>query len=139
MVKQLIKISFGIISAFILLTLAVIPHHHHEALACFIIERCELDDNINDEHTEHNNTANDYDEQSCVAESKFINSRSNNELDLTNNNNYLFSFYYLATDYSIFSTDLSIQKPEYGEYIQLYKYADVTQSNGLRAPPHYFS
>lgn len=31
----------------------VVLHHHHFDRICFVEERCEMDGNVNDEHTEH--------------------------------------------------------------------------------------
>lgn len=34
-------------------------HHHHMGRICMVVERCQQDGNLNDEHTEHHENEND--------------------------------------------------------------------------------
>lgn len=36
-----------------IIVFSVIPHHHHNDVVCFIMELCEHDNSLNDEHTAH--------------------------------------------------------------------------------------
>ena len=51
--RRLANIIVWTIGVMAMLIAPMIPHHHHGEVVCMIMERCELDDAINDEHTEH--------------------------------------------------------------------------------------
>lgn len=45
--------------------MAVIPHHHHGDLSCFVMEMCQQDKQPNDSHTSHHQEGND---QGCAVQ-----------------------------------------------------------------------
>jgi hypothetical protein len=71
-VKQKISISFIAVSVIFLLALIILPHHHHEGLACIVMEVCEQDNKVNDEHTHHSDTPDEEHNETCIAETEYI-------------------------------------------------------------------
>lgn len=147
-VKQKISISLITLSTMILLILAVIPHHHHEGMACVVMELCKHDNTINDEHTNHCDTSSNKHTQSCVAEAEFTPPQFYNGIksklslgDNQNNDNpflYYLPVLFLVSDL-IINAEHSLSKSEYGEHLTFYKSAEVSRFHGLRAPPRMFS
>ena len=146
LVKRIISISFVALSSLVLLILAIVPHHHHEGLVCIVMEICEQDNQVNDEHTDHRELPNDSDhEQSCIAESKYTSPKTTNETkckvsscqnhDLT----HLFPIFFLAADFLIYDSGESTSDFEYGEFISFYKSAVANQFQFLLAPPSIIS
>ncbi len=132
--KKFISIAFISLSSLVLLALAIVPHHHHKGLACMIMEICDEDNNINDEHTSHNNIPFDSNQsETCVADSEYTTPQSNreNQCKVTS-----------CTDNLVFDADAigsfadAIGSfADYGEYIVFYTSAEANHFNGLRAPP----
>lgn len=141
--KRIISITSIAISVFVLLMFAILPHHHHEGAACIMMEFCEWDNTVNDEHTHHSEVPNEGHNESCIFESKYIVSNFNNEIkckassckDYNHNHIQLFSVYFLAEDLLNFDTGNFCLSTEYGESISFYKLAEANQFHGLRAPP----
>lgn len=141
--KRKISILSIAVSVLVLLVFAILPHHHHEEMACLIMEFCEQDDAVNDEHTHHNEAPEEGHNGSCISESEYIVSNFNDETKCKvssckgyNHNHILFfPVYFLVADLLNFDIGKSCPKTEYGEYISFYKSAEATQFHGLRAPP----
>lgn len=138
--KHLISISFITVSVFTLLIFIIVPHHHHTGSACFVMELCEQDNTINDEHTHHHN---DDAKESCIVESEFVISHFNDETkykvssgkDYNFNHIYPFPVYFFVADFLNFGIDGSLNEINYDECTSIYKSAEVNQFHGLRAPP----
>ena len=145
--KQKISISFIAVSVIFLLALIILPHHHHEGLACIVMEVCEQDNKVNDEHTHHSDTPDEEHNETCIAETEYIvplfKGESKCKISSCKNYNhnhiYLFPVYFLVADLLNFDTGNFFFKTEYGEHISFYKSAEAVQFNGLRAPPFMLS
>jgi hypothetical protein len=136
------SISFIALATLMLLVLDIVPHHHHEGIACMIMEFCESDDAINDEHIHHHDNGAIPHGTLCVAESDFIVPQTQHDLKckasscMHHNHNSLFPVLFAAFDY--LSDDISAKVSaqwEYGEHICFYTFADASSIYGLRAPP----
>ncbi len=142
--KRNCSISVIALSILLFLLFATIPHHHHGRIACVIIELCEEDNTINDEHTHHSETDSKKNhDESCIAESEFTIPSSIDEikskLSPNHNNTTLFPVLFLAGDLINHVLAESGIKSDYEEHILTYKSIDASQSHGLRAPPFSFS
>ncbi|MCL3850969.1 MULTISPECIES: DUF6769 family protein [Bacteroidales] len=142
--KNKCSISAIVLSTILFLVFAVIPHHHHGGKACIVIELCELDNAINDEHTHHSDTDSEQNhDETCIAKSKFIIPTSVDETKLkvsdNQNDTVLFPIFFLVGNLFNYSLDSSFIESDYGEYILSYKSAAANQFHGLRAPPFTFS
>lgn len=51
--KRAIRTLLVCLSMILLLTVPVLPHHHHRDAECAVVERCVHDDAYNDRHTNH--------------------------------------------------------------------------------------
>lgn len=143
LVKKFIFISFISLSNLLLLIMTVVPHHHHEGLACMIIEICDEDNIINDEHTSHNTIPFDSQQkETCVADAEYTVPQSHEEnqckvSSCTDNHIiHLFPLYYLAADNFAFGNIASGSGTDYGKYIVFYTSAEANHFNGLRGPPY---
>jgi hypothetical protein len=137
-VKQKISISLIAVPVIFLLTLMILPHHHHNGQACLGMEVCAPDRQVNDEHTHHTDTPDEGHGGTCIAETVFTAPSSNKTSFLKTDYlhpNCSFPVYFLVADVLNFETGNSFFKPAYGEHISFYKSAAVAQCNGLRAPP----
>ena len=78
--KKIISIAFIALSSLLLLIMTVVPHHHHKGLACMIIEICDEDNNVNDEHTSHSTIPFESQQgETCVADAEYTAPQSNKE------------------------------------------------------------
>lgn len=123
------------------MALAIIPHHHHRGIACFIIELCEQDSAINDEHTHHEETPEqNVHDHLCIAELEVIAPASDHETIiklLTRIDNLNLSlFLYLPRHLLSLLTETTASDTDYGEYILNYQSTSISRYNGLRAPPY---
>jgi len=142
--KRKCSISAIAVSTVLFLILAVIPHHHHRGVACVVIEQCEQDNAVNDEHTHHNDTDDGESHNGiCIVESEFITPSSLDEtkskvFENLNDNTSLFLILFLAGD--LFNSHLAnlFIESDYGEYILNYTSVEASQSHSLRAPPAIF-
>ena len=126
----------------ILLILMTVPHHHHDdGTACIIIEVCEHDNAINDEHTHHGEASDKGHNSKCPVEAEFVIPHpydDENKYKISSNkeyNSHLFSAYFLVSSFIDFDSEYRFLKIEYEEHFFLYKSAEANQYNGLRAPP----
>jgi len=124
-----------------LVAVSAIPHHHHDGMFCMIMEHCEKDGNINDEHTHHHDD-HQVPDHSCIAKMYYLVTRTNNHVKCNNafcnsltHNHIFFSLLYLVPDCLRLNLDPSKIKPDNSEHIIYYKPAIASQSHGLRAPP----
>lgn len=56
--KKLYLFSLLVATMSVLLS-TVVMHHHHMGRICMVVERCQQDGNLNDEHTEHHENETD--------------------------------------------------------------------------------
>jgi hypothetical protein len=128
-----------------MLALTILPHHHHDGRICIVMDVCEQDHAINDEHTHHNDIPDEEHPDTCIAETEYIAPPFKDEAKCkifsckNYNHIYLFPIYFLVADLLNFDTGNSFFKIEYGEHISFDKSAEATRLNGLRAPPFMLS
>ena len=142
MLKRNISILFIAAAYMMLMAEYSIPHHHHGGMFCMVMERCEEDGNINDEHTGHHEGHHERD-NSCVAETDYIipksychagcNSVCCNEFD----GGYSFVSPYIVADDLVLYTDFFNINPDYGEHVFCTKGLCICQACGMRAPPFF--
>lgn len=129
-----------ILSVLVLLIAPYIPHHHHEGVACVVVERCEQDNAYNDEHTGHQESPNQSSEKSyCVEDATYLTAKSDRNSVISSSEAFnpalLFSIL-LSQFNAVFNSDTDVKTQlMYGEYIITYSSAEIASSNGLRAPP----
>lgn len=51
---------------------SVVPHHHHQTIACFVKEVCVEDGCCNDRHTAHSDADPEENESHCVAHEEYF-------------------------------------------------------------------
>jgi hypothetical protein len=127
--KKVIRISFMALATFMLVMLAVVPHHHHQGLWCNIVEQCALDHDDNDRHTHHHD-----DNTSCVEHLNYVVSKHS----VAQNNIELQQAQFIAIAAIIaqcLAPDDSKEpacdyRPE-----SLFTGIDVSNRHALRAPP----
>lgn len=51
--KRAVRTLLICLSMILLLTVPVLPHHHHQGAECAVVERCAHDNAYNDKHTDH--------------------------------------------------------------------------------------
>lgn len=127
-----------VISVLMLLIAPFIPHHHHEGVACVVVERCEADDTYNDQHTDHHDSSDGSESYaSCIEKANYIVSKiQNNKTSVDNFNASLFVAILISQYNSFLCSDVDVRDAQkYGEYIITYKSAEIIKSNGLRGPP----
>lgn len=141
--KKIISIAFIALSSLLLLIMTVVPHHHHKGLACMIIEICDEDNNVNDEHTSHSTIPFESQQgETCVADAEYTAPQSNKENQCKvascadNHIIHLFPLFYLAADNFVFDADALGSVTDYGDYIEFYTSAEANHFNGLRGPPY---
>ncbi|KAA6346888.1 hypothetical protein EZS27_005631 [termite gut metagenome] len=142
--KRTVSISCLAGATLLLLAFMIFPHHHHYGgWVCYVMERCEQDGDINDEHTcHHANDSNHHD--CCIAEIHYIVPSTYNDIKCKvfscNDNHcliHLFPVLCFPMDSNICSIDLFAVKYGFGEVVSFYKFTDVSQNHGLRAPPFF--
>ena len=145
--RRIISILFIAVSVIFLLAFVILPHHHHGGAICIIMEVCEQDNKVNDEHTHHSDMPNDEHNESCIVETEYVAPFSKNEIKCKilscknhhHNHLYLFPVYFLVADLLNFGTGNAFFQTAYGEHISLYESAEAVWVNGLRAPPFILS
>lgn len=137
--KRKCSISVIAVSIILFLILAVVPHHHHRGIACIVIELCEQDNAVNDEHTHHSDTdGEEAHDENCIAESKFTIPSSVDETKYkhSTDHNDTSSFPLFLAGYLFnYCLESSFIESDYGKHILNYLSAEISQSHGLRAPP----
>ena len=118
------------LSVFVLLIAPYIPHHHHEGLACMVMER--YDAFCSDKYTD--NTTNNEENSLCIENSNFLVVKSATASNSCNTQPFPLL---IAAINVIHLSDIRVEeKLSYDKYIDSYKFADINYSNGLRAPPY---
>jgi hypothetical protein len=114
----------------LMVSMPLVPHHHHHGEWCNIIEHCDIDCADNDVHTTHHGDA-----TKCVEETEYLISKS--DVKRSGAESYKLHFTSLLAALIPYLTEDSGQPSvsEYGEQPMLH-YAHVyADSSGLRAPP----
>jgi hypothetical protein len=126
--KRFVSIVFTAIATLVLFVFAVVPHHHHGGMPCFVMERCEQGD-VN--HHDH-----------CIMETGYVLSLTGNEVkckvsscDDTHSHIHFFPILCTPADLLVPDTEPPVIKHAYGEYLFFCKPIDASLNNGLRAPP----
>ncbi|MGV8139175.1 MAG: DUF6769 family protein [Mangrovibacterium sp.] len=142
--KKKFHISLIALAALMMLVLKIVPHHHHNGAACMIMERCEKDNSVDDEHTGH--SKNDMNHgKTCIIEADYISPQIDNgtkcKVSSCGNPGHIhfFPILYLVSDLLLYPGETISPKSEYGEYISFYISAEASQFHGLRAPPFILS
>lgn len=55
----MLRTSLLLVTVLTATLMAVLPHHHHGTLSCFVVETCKQDAQPNDSHTAHHSEGND--------------------------------------------------------------------------------
>ncbi|MDR0574189.1 MAG: hypothetical protein LBG96_09215 [Tannerella sp.] len=138
--KFYISLSFIALATLTMLAPTIVPHHHHNGAVCMIMECCEQDNSVNDEHTGH--AENDMDHgKSCIVESDFIIPQADNRIKykVTSCDHpdhiHFFPVLYLVADFLLYPAETTSPQPEYGKYVSFYTSAEKSPFHGLRAPP----
>ena len=127
--KRRASILFVALSAFMLMILPLVPHHHHEMVLCTIVEHCEADDADNDAHTAHND-----DGSSCVEKNGFFFTQPTTDF---NNPEYHLLPVFIAligqiAGFELYPTQNILR---WQSDVVFYTSACLTRINALRAPP----
>jgi hypothetical protein len=123
-----------------MLVLNALPHHHHDEAVCVVMERCEEDNTVNDEHTDHSDSDMDHG-KSCILGSDAVVIQADNGTRCRvsscddSDHVHLFPILYIAQDILINPAEAGGFEPEYGEFVSFYTSAEASQFHGLRAPP----
>ena len=127
--KRRAYILFVALSAFMLMILPLVPHHHHEMVLCTIVEHCEADDADNDAHTAHND-----DGSSCVEKNEFFFTQPTT--DFSNPEYHLLpTFVALIGQIAGFELYPTQNILRWQSNVVFYTSACLTRINALRAPP----
>jgi hypothetical protein len=132
--KRKISILFIALATVMALMLGIVPHHHHEGVACMIVE-----------HANHPAGDEAQQEQLCIVESGYTLHISNrtkckvSSCDHCDNliHIHFFPILYLAADFLLYPSETVSVKS--GEYISFYKSAETSGFHSLRAPPFMLS
>ena len=127
--KRRVYILFVALSAFMLMILPLVPHHHHEMVLCTIVEHCEADDADNDAHTAHND-----DGSSCVEKNEFFFTQSTT--DFSNPEYHLLPVFIALigqiAGFELYPTQNILR---WQSDVVFYTSSCLTRINALRAPP----
>lgn len=122
-----------LMAALVVLSTTILPHHHHLSMICFTEERCEVDGQVNDEHTSHESDHHDSDSDDCPVQGSKIASIEKSELDFSK---YV-ALQSVSTEAIIFSVPepSTIKVVTYESPASLAVLAPCCSIAGLRAPP----
>ncbi|MDR2886752.1 MAG: hypothetical protein LBV26_01935 [Bacteroidales bacterium] len=136
------KVSILLVSVAYLAVMAeyIIPHHHHNNMFCTVMEQCEDDGNINDEHTDHHEGEQSHD-NNCLAETDYIAPKTCSQPacsavscdDFTHGHG--FSLLFPAAGCLMANMERLKTKPRHREYVSFHTSAGAGRLHGLRAPP----
>jgi hypothetical protein len=145
--KRIVFIIMVVAATFQYLLLVVVPHHHHGGIACMMEDICACDGYAGDEHsdhTSHHHASDDTDHSECVGETKFVLSSVDDGIkcNFTTCDHHRYHSHFLCALH-LFAGFLSNEaeattsaKPFWDDYLAShYKSIEVSQSQGLRAPP----
>ena len=133
--RRLGNIIVWTIGVMAMLVAPMIPHHHHGEVVCTIMERCEMDDAVNDEHAEHHGQEHGDGCTSCDKSSQWF--------DIKNNNNRHLQDIYILPLLTLFGYEWHIE--DIGEDVikrnvrrsMTYDTKSGGRTHGLRAPPRF--
>ena len=77
--RRLPNIIICTIGTLAMLIAPMIPHHHHGEVICAIMEQCEMDGEVNDEHTEHHGNQEGKGCSSCDKNAQWYDIKSSNQ------------------------------------------------------------
>lgn len=132
--KQMFSISAVVLSAFLLLTLSALPHHHHRGQVHIAMESCEHEEESQQLPESKHGTC-------CVAEHEFVLPRSGEEQKCkaspgkAHHHIGLFPIYFIVNDFLYCFTPEIIPKAGFKIPISFYTSAETNRFHGLRAPP----
>ncbi|MCD7976834.1 MAG: hypothetical protein LUG51_06640 [Tannerellaceae bacterium] len=139
--KRILTISCMLLATLVVIVFAVFPHHHHGGVACMVMDVCDSQDPINEEHPHHHHAGDmEHHNHLCISGTEFINETTKEEVKckvcVCHNctHTHHLPILFLLPDFLIYE-EISVAKPEYGEFIVFYKSIDASQTHGLRAPP----
>lgn len=124
------------LAALSLLVMPLLPHHHHDGVACRVVEFCRADHMPNDAHTQHHETGHSHESEGCA---EHVQSTAARALRATQ---VLPAPVCLPAD---FTPTLARQFTASDEDLPADAYCNTLHpreraaSGGLRAPPHSFS
>ena len=131
--KKKFYISFVALAVLTVLAPTVIPHHHHDGVACMITGHCDKeDDSMDDEHAENdmNHGA------SCVSDADYIVPQSDNETKCKvascHNHNHI---HFFPVPFFLAHPSETASLIDYGGYLSFYISVEANRFHGLRAPP----
>jgi len=114
----------------LMVSMPLVPHHHHHGEWCNIIEHCDIDCADNDVHTTHHGDA-----TKCVEETEYVVSKP----DVKRSGTELYNLHFtslLAALISCLNEDgCQLAESDYGEQPMLHYAYMFFDSSGLRAPP----
>lgn len=129
--KRNVNISMIVLSMLIVLIAPFIPHHHHYSEVCMMVERCEQDEDTDlDPHVEDSSGV------SCVAEARYEETQPR-KINEHIQANRLYPIIQQSVLYSLNRPAEDDEKPIYGGYVCAYAPPEMSNGNGLRAPPFY--
>lgn len=124
------------LAALSLLVMPLLPHHHHDGVACRVVEFCRADHMPNDVHTQHHEAGHSHESEGCA---EHVQSTAARALRATQ---VLPAPVCLPAD---FTPTLARQFTASDEDLPADAYRNTLHpreraaSGGLRAPPHFFS
>jgi hypothetical protein len=129
------------VSTLLLLASTFVPHHHHyDRIFCLVMERCEQDGMLNDEHTGHNHSSDG--EMFCILKTKYVVSEVRNEIkckivpcDRSHTFNQFSPVYLRTNESAVNAQPLFAGLLPYGDGAVFYSSVLLNSFNGLRAPP----
>ncbi|MDR1154322.1 MAG: hypothetical protein LBL04_06400 [Bacteroidales bacterium] len=138
--KKKFSISFIALAAVMLLVSGFVPHHHHNAAVCMIVEHCEIDHSTNDGQTDRHADDGMKHASSCIVGYYALQTDSRikcklSSCDHCDNHVHPFPILCLFTDCMAHPAKNTCAGFEYGEYVSFYISAEASQFHGLRAPP----
>jgi hypothetical protein len=143
--------TFVVVATFQYLLLVVVPHHHHRGIACMMEDICACEGNADDEeheHTPHHHSSDDAGHSGCAGETEFVLSPSEEGIkgyfttcDHHHDHAHFLCVLHLFAGFLSNEAEATTSvKPFWDDYlVSHYKSIEVSQSQGLRAPPFFIS
>ncbi|MGM9869308.1 MAG: DUF6769 family protein [Sodaliphilus sp.] len=123
--------------ALLMIALPMVPHHHHHGTLCVVMERCQSDGAINDQHTRHHHSdENHHHQDECVKSFKAVmaNDPDHSDVDDAPLCTLLYAFVeqWIAEEHHAVTKLLDA-------YSIHYQSINAALSCALRAPPRFLS
>ena len=123
--------------ALLMIALPMVPHHHHQGTVCVVMERCQSDGAINDQHTHHHQSDENHRHQDqCVKTFKAVPAIDPDHSDV--NEVPLCTLLYAFVEQWMAEVHHATAK-QIDTYTLHYQSFDPRLSNTLRAPPQMLS